>query len=66
MILKIHLDASYLSKQQRRSRAGGHFYLGNRDDITDPRNGPILNTMGILANIVSATSEAEAATLLPI
>ena len=63
MILKIHSDASYLSKRQGRSRAGGHFYLGNRDDITDPPNGPILNTMSILANIMSATSEAEAAAL---
>ena len=41
----------------------GQFYLGNRDDITDPPNGPILNTTGILANVMSAASEAEATTL---
>ena len=35
--------------------------MGNRDNITDPPNGPILNTTGILANVMLATSEAEAA-----
>ena len=63
MILKIHSDVSYLSERQGRSRAGGHFYLGNWDDTTDPPNGPILNTTGILANVMSAASEAEAAAL---
>ena len=63
MILKIHSDASYLSEHQGRSRAGGHFYLGNQEDIPNPPNGPVLNTTGILANIMSAASEAEAAAL---
>ena len=63
MILKIHSDASYLSEQQGRSCAGGHFYLGNQKHTTDPPNGPILNTTGIIANVMSAASEAEAAAL---
>ena len=63
MVLKIHSDASYLSERQGRSRAGGHYYLGNKDDQADPPNGPILNTTGILANVMSAASEAEAAAL---
>ena len=63
MLLKVHSDASYLSERQGRSRAGGHFYLGNREDHTDPPNGPILNTTGILANVMSAALEAEAAAL---
>ena len=63
MLLKVHSDASYLSERQGRSRAGGHFYLGNWEDHTDPPNGPILNTTGILANVMSAASEAEAAAL---
>ena len=63
MILKIHSDASYLSEQQGRSCAGGHFYLGNWEHMTDPPNGPILNTTGILANVMSAASEPEAAAL---
>ena len=64
MVLKIHSDASYLSEHQGRSRAGGHFYLGNQDDQADPPppppNGPIQNTTSILANVMSAASEAEA------
>ena len=64
MILKIHSDMSYLSKRQGRSRARGHFYLGNQDDTTNPTNGPILNTTGIFFNVMSAVSEAEAATLI--
>ena len=63
MILKIHSDASYLSERQGRSRTGGHFYLGNREDTPDPHNGPILNTTGILTNVMSAASEAEAVAL---
>ena len=63
MILKIHSDASYLSECQGRSHAGGHFYLGNQEDPSNPPNGPILNTTGVLANIMSAASEAEAAAL---
>ena len=62
MILKIHSDASYLLERKGRSCTGGHFYLGNRDETNDPPNGPILSTTDILANIMSATSEAEAAT----
>ena len=63
MLLKVHSDASYLSERQGQSRAGGHFYLGNWEDHTDPPNGPILNTTGILANVMSAASEAEATAL---
>ena len=47
----------------RKKSCWGHFYLGNWDETTDPPNGPILNTMGILANVMSAASEAEAAAL---
>ena len=63
MILEIHSDASYLSERQGRSRAGGHFYLGNREHTTDPPNSRILNTTSILANVMSAASEAKAAAL---
>ena len=45
---------------------GEHFYLGNRENISDPPNDPILNTMGILAKVMSATSESEPMTFLPI
>ena len=52
-----------MSEQQGRSRAGEHLYLGNQESTTDPPNGPILYTTGILANIMLAASEAEAAAL---
>ena len=42
---------------------GGHFYLGNHDPTTEAPNGPILNTTGILANVMAAASKAEAAAL---
>lgn len=29
MLLKVHTDVSYLFVAKGRSRAGGHFYLGN-------------------------------------
>ena len=48
MILYIHSDVSYLSEPQARSRAGGHYFLGDkRPDMTTPPtnrsrlNGPI-------------------------
>ena len=63
MVLKIHSDASYLSEHQGRSCTGGHFYLGSNDAHANPPNGPILNTTGILAIVMSAASEAEAAAL---
>jgi hypothetical protein len=31
MILKVHSDTSYNSEPKAHSRAGGHFYMGNRD-----------------------------------
>ena len=38
---------------------GGHFYLGNHDPTMEAPNGPILNTTGILANVMAAASEAD-------
>ena len=45
MILYIHSDASYLSEPQARSRAGGHYFLGDKrpDMTTPPTNRPRLN-----------------------
>ncbi len=63
MILKVHSDASYLSEQFARSRAAGHFYLGNKDPKPDPTSGPILNTTGIITNVMSSAVEAETSSL---
>ena len=36
MVLNIHLDASYLSEANARSRACGHFFMGWKADPTKP------------------------------
>jgi hypothetical protein len=33
MILAAHSDASYLSETKARSRAGGHFFLSENDEV---------------------------------
>jgi hypothetical protein len=59
MLLKIHSDAGYLNESKARSRAGGHFSLGNNPENTPLDNGPILTPTGILKHVASAASEAE-------
>jgi hypothetical protein len=60
MRLKIHSDAGYLNESKARSRAGGHFYLGNNDpNKEEVPNGAILNPTGILRHVASSASEAE-------
>ena len=60
MILKIHSDASYLSETEARSRVGGYFFLGNKDDTLN-RNGAIHIIAKIIKNVVSSAAEAEIA-----
>jgi hypothetical protein len=58
MVLAVHSDASYLSKPQARSRAGGHFFLaGEADD--PPNNGAILNISKIMKAVMSSAADAE-------
>jgi hypothetical protein len=59
MILKVQSDASYLSKPQARSRAAGHFYMGNKGSDNDTHNGAILATTSIMKPVLSSASEAE-------
>ena len=63
MILKIHSDAGYLNETKARSRAGGHFYLGNQSDKPDFTNGAVLNPTGILKHVASSAAEAEVGAL---
>jgi hypothetical protein len=60
MILHIHSDASYLSENEAKSRAGGFFYMGNttKNDkkIT---NGAILIVSKVLKHVMSSAAEAE-------
>jgi len=59
MLLQIHSDAGYLNETKARSRAGGHFYLGNHPHKPPLPNRAILNPTGILKHVASTASEAE-------
>jgi hypothetical protein len=59
MILKIHSDASYLSEPRARSRAAGHFYMGNKGSNEDTNNGSILATTQVMKAVLASASEAE-------
>ena len=58
MTLFIQSDASYLSRPQARSVAGGVFYLGNSQNPT-AINGPCLALSTIIPVVVSSVAEAE-------
>ena len=58
MILYGQSDASYLSRSNARSVAGGIFYLGNRNAPTQV-NGAIVPYSSIIPVVVSSAAEAE-------
>ena len=62
MVLAVHSDASYLSKSNARSRAGGHFFMSSNDPIP-ANNGAILTTAQIIKAVMSSAAEAELAAL---
>ena len=66
MIIHIHSDASYLSEPQARSRAGGHYFLGDeRPNMSNPPttrpwiNNPIHSISRIMSNIMGSDTEIE-------
>lgn len=61
MILHIDSDAAYLVESGARSRAGGFFYLGNKDGKLI--NGSILILAKIIKFVMSSAAEAEIAAL---
>jgi hypothetical protein len=62
MKFAVNSDASYLSKQQACSHAGGHFFLSFDEAI--PRNtGAILNIARIIKHVMLSATEAELAAL---
>ena len=66
MILNIHLNTSYLSEHNARSRAPGHFFLGwmlGRDKPIQ-LNGTTFNLCMILKLEVISAAEAEVGSLL--
>ena len=58
MMLTAHSDASYLSKPNARSRAGGHFFL-SKDIDNPPNNGVILNIAQIIKNVMTLATKAK-------
>jgi hypothetical protein len=60
MTLHIHSDASYLSENEAKIRAGGFFYMGNTTK-NDKKltNGAILIVSKVLKHIMSSAAEAE-------
>ncbi len=58
MILAVHSDASYLSKANARSQAGGHFFCFTNVD-NPPNNGAILNISKILKAVISSAAKAK-------
>jgi hypothetical protein len=60
MILHVHSDASYLSEDEAKSRAGGFLYMGNaakhQKKLT---NGAILIISKVLKRVMSSAAEAE-------
>ena len=62
MTLAVHSDASYLNETNARSRAGGHFFLSNNNDVPT-NNGAIFNIAHIIQHVMSSATEAELAAL---
>jgi hypothetical protein len=57
MILHIHSDASYLSENEAKSRAGGFFYMGNTaQNDKKLTNGAILIVSKVLKHVMSSAS----------
>jgi hypothetical protein len=57
MILHIQIDASYLSENEAKSRAGGFFYMGS-DTKTDKKltNGAILIISKVLKHVITGAN----------
>eukprot|EP00957_Ditylum_brightwellii_P026271 1987147-Ditylum_brightwellii.AAC.1 len=62
MILKIYNNASYLSKKEAHSRAGGYFFMENKEN--NQFNGPAHITSIILHNVIASAANAELDALL--
>jgi hypothetical protein len=60
MILQIHSDASYLSENEAKSRAGGFFYMGsNNKNDQSLTNRAILIIIKVLKHVMSSAAETE-------
>ena len=59
MILWVHSDAGYNNTTGAKSRAGGHFYLGNHPNKKHNHNGNILAIAKVIKNVMASATEAE-------
>jgi hypothetical protein len=60
MILHIHSDASYLSENEAKSRAGEFFYMGSKNKTNKKlTDGAILIISKVLKHVMSSAAEAE-------
>jgi hypothetical protein len=60
VILHIHSDASYLSENETKSRAGGFFYMGSSTNTAKKlTNNEILIISTVLKHVMSSATEAE-------
>jgi hypothetical protein len=58
MILCIHSKVGYCNEKNAWSRAGGHFFLSNNDQLP-PNNWVIMTNATIIKAVMSSTAEAE-------
>ena len=68
MRLYAHSDASHLSEERSRSRAGGFFYLGwdNKPDSHGLTNGSLGGLSTIIATVTASAAESEYAALFSV
>jgi len=59
MQLHMHSDAGYNSEPGAKSRAGGHLFMGMRNDQRPINNGAVLNPTHILKHVASSAADAE-------
>jgi hypothetical protein len=58
MVLAGHIDASYLSKSNAQSRAGGHFFMSKNVE-TLPNNGVVFTILQIIKAVMSLVAETK-------
>ncbi len=62
MVLAGHSDASYLSKSNAQSRAGGHFFMSTNVELL-PNNSAVSTIPQIIKAVMSSAAEAEVGAL---
>ncbi len=62
MVLAAHSYASYLSKSNARSRAGGHFFMSSNVELP-PDNGLVITILQIIKAVMSLSAEAKVGAL---